>query len=68
MDDLAPLDKPWSPPSIDELMGWGKHKDRTYRDVAATDPGFCQWAAKTIAGVKGQLCAEALALALGVTE
>ncbi len=63
------MDKqPWTPPSIDEPMGWGKHKDRTYRDVAHTDPGFCQWAAKTIAGVKGQLCAEALALALGVAE
>ena len=61
-------DKPWTPPSIDERMGWGKHKDRTYRECAQIDPGFCQWAAKSIPGVKGQLCAEALALHLGVTE
>lgn len=58
----------WKQPSIDEKMGWGKHKDRTYREAATIDPGFCQWAAKTIHGVKGQLCAEALALALGVHE
>lgn len=54
--------------SIDQPMGWGRHKDRTYRDVAASDPGFLQWAARTIPGVKGRLAAEALALALGVTE
>jgi hypothetical protein len=49
-------------------MGWGKHKDRTYRDVAQTDPGFLQWAARSIPGVKGRLAAEALAIALGVDE
>jgi hypothetical protein len=64
----SPADRPWTPPSIDEPMGWGKHKHRTYRECADVDPGFCQWAAKSIPGVKGQLCAEALALALGVDE
>lgn len=79
MDDLAALDvllaavpeskdKPWSPPSIDERMGWGKHKDLSYRDAAGKDPGYLQWAAKKIEGVKGQLCAEALAVMLGVVE
>lgn len=58
----------WTNPTIDDPMGWGKHKDKTYREAAAVDPGFCQWAAKTIPGLKGQLCAEALAIALGVTE
>jgi hypothetical protein len=54
--------------NIDQPMGWGKHKDRTYRDVAQTDPGFLQWAARSIPGVKGRLAAEALAIALGVDE
>lgn len=54
--------------SIDQPMGWGRHKDLTYRQVASTDPGFLQWAARTIPGVKGRLAAEALALALGVVE
>lgn len=60
--------KTWSPPSIDDVVTWGKHKGRTYRQIAARDPGWALWAARTIAGVKGQLCAEALALHLGVTE
>jgi hypothetical protein len=64
----AVLDRPWTPPSIDERMGWGKHKDISYREAAAKDPGYLQWAAKKIEGVKGQLCAEALAVMLGVTE
>jgi len=49
-------------------MGWGRHKDRTYRECAQVDPGFLQWAARTIPGLKGRLAAEALALALGVEE
>lgn len=65
---LAAADRPWSPPSIDDAVTWGKHKGRTYRQVAAADPGWALWAAKTIAGLKGQLCAEALALHLGVNE
>jgi hypothetical protein len=65
---LSAVKKPWSPPSIDEPMGWGKHSTLTYRAAAAKDPGFLQWAAKTIAGVKGQLAAEALAVSLGVPE
>jgi hypothetical protein len=66
--EAAQAAKEWKPPSIDERMGWGKHRERTYRDAAISDPGFCQWAAKSIPGIKGQLCAEALAIALGVTE
>jgi len=54
--------------NIDQPMGWGKHKDRTYRECATVDPGFLQWAARSIPGVKGRLAAEALALLLGVDE
>jgi hypothetical protein len=54
--------------NIDQPMGWGKHKDRSYRQVAESDPGFLQWAARSIPGVKGRLAAEALALSLGVEE
>jgi hypothetical protein len=54
--------------SIDQPMGWGRHKDLTYRQCAGSDPGFLQWAARTIPGVKGRLAAEALAIALGVIE
>jgi len=60
--------KPWSPPSIDDVMMWGKHKGLTYRAMAARDPGYARWAASKIAGLRGQLSAEALALHLGVTE
>lgn len=60
--------KPWSPPSIDEEMLWGKHKGLTYRAMARRDPGYARWAASTIAGLKGQLCAEALAVHLGVEQ
>jgi len=54
--------------NIDQPMGWGKHKDLTYREAASKDPGFLQWAARSIPGVKGRLAAEALALLLGVDE
>ena len=54
--------------NIDQPMGWGKHKDLTYRECAERDPGFLQWAARSIPGVKGRLAAEALALSLGVAE
>lgn len=56
------------PPSVDEPVSWGKHKGLTYRELAAKDPGYVRWAAMTIGGLKGQLCAEALALAYGVNE
>lgn len=55
-------------PSVDFLMGWGKYKTLTYRQAAHRDPGFMRWAASKIAGMRGQLCAEALAIYLGVTE
>jgi hypothetical protein len=72
-DDLiaqadALLSKPWSPPSIDDTCPFGKHKGRTYRDMARIDPGYAKWVATTIPGIKGQLCAEALAVHLGVDE
>lgn len=56
------------PPSIDDTVAWGKHKGITYRELAARDRGYARWAAMTIGGLKGQLCAEALALILGVPE
>ena len=55
-------------PSIDDPVGWGKYKGITYRELAARDRGYARWAAMTIGGLKGQLCAEALAAVLGVTE
>ena len=58
----------WREASIDDPVGWGKHKGITYRELAARDAGYARWAAMTIGGLKGQLCAEALALARGVTE
>lgn len=58
----------WLPPSIDDDVDWGKHKGMTYRQLAARHPGYARWAASTIPGLKGQLCAEALAVHLGVTE
>ena len=61
-------DAPWSPPSVDDIVTWGKHKGITYRELAQRDRGYTRWAATTIGGVKGQLCAEALALLLGVEE
>lgn len=65
---LAAAPKRWSPPSVDDPVTWGKHKGITYRELAARDAGYARWAASTIPGVKGQLCAEALALHLGVNE
>jgi hypothetical protein len=64
----AEITKQWSPPSIDETCTWGKHKGRTYRELARRDPAYAKWAASTIPGLKGQLCAEALAVHLGVDE
>ncbi len=67
-DALLSGTRTWSPPSIDDVCNWGKHKGRTYRDLARLDPSYAKWAATTIGGTKGQLCAEALAAHLGVTE
>lgn len=58
----------WSERSIDDPVDWGKYRGISYRELAQRDRGYARWAATTIGGVKGQLCAEALALALGVTE
>lgn len=64
----ASSDRRWSPPSIDDQVTWGKHKGLTYRELASRDPGYARWAASTIPGLRGQLCAEALAVHLGVYE
>lgn len=58
----------WRPPSVEDLVSWGKHRGITYRELATRDPGYARWAAMTIGGLKGQLCAEALAIALGVND
>ena len=52
-------------PSIDDEITWGKHKGLTYRAAALMQPSWCKWAACNIEGLRGQLCAEALAVALG---
>jgi hypothetical protein len=62
------MDKDWRTHSIDDVMGWGKYKDITYRALVSRDRGYARWAATTIGGTKGQLCAEALAIHYGVTE
>lgn len=62
------VDRPWRERSIDDTVDWGKYKGLTYRELAARDHGYARWAATTIGGHKGQLCAEALAVALGVTD
>lgn len=58
----------WRPPSIDDLVTFGKYKDKawSYRELAANAPGYAKWAAANINGLRGQLCAEALAEHLGV--
>ena len=56
----------WRDRSVDDEVDWGKYKGLTYRALAARDPGYARWAATSIGGTKGQLCAEALALHLGV--
>lgn len=58
----------WKERSIDDPVDWGKYRGITYRELATRDRGYTQWAATTIGGHKGQLCAEALAVALGVSE
>lgn len=65
---LATVPKRWTPPSIDDQVTWGKYKNMTYRELANRDAGYARWAASTIPGLKGQLCAEALAEKLGVNE
>lgn len=55
-------------PSVDDIVNWGKHRGITYRELVQRDRGYARWAATTIGGLKGQLCAEALALHLGVDE
>lgn len=56
------------PATVDDVMGWGKHRTLTYAEAARQDPGFVKWAAQKIGGARGRLCAEALALQMGVTE
>lgn len=56
------------PPSIDDTVSWGKHRGLTYRELAVKDRGYARWAAMTIGGLKGQLCAEALAVLMEVVE
>lgn len=56
----------WSQASIGDIVTWGKYKGITYRELAERDRGYARWAAMTIGGLKGQLCAEALALLMGV--
>jgi hypothetical protein len=71
VDDLmTEADRPWSPPTTEDIVMWGKYRAHklTYRQLAARDAGYCKWAATQIGGLKGQLCALALALHLGVTE
>lgn len=58
----------YTPPSIDDEMPFGKHRGVSYRDAARRDPSYMGWAARTIGGVKGQLCAEALAEFLGIRD
>lgn len=64
----ALADRPWKERSIDDTVEWGKYRGITYRELATRDQGYARWAATTIGGHKGQLCAEALAIALGVTD
>lgn len=68
---MDPLDRP-APATVDSVVTWGKfgrNTERvTYREAARRDPGYLQWAAKTLGGERGRLCAEALALHLGVAE
>ena len=52
--------------SVDTEINWGKCRGLTYRVAATHNPSWCKWVATTIPGVRGQLCAEALAIALGV--
>jgi hypothetical protein len=59
---------PYVPPSIDDEITFGKHLGISYRVAAQRDPSYLAWAAKNIGGVRGQLCAEALALHLGITD
>lgn len=58
----------WRDRSIDDVVEWGKYRGIAYRELARRDPGYTRWAAMTIGGHRGQLCAEALAVALGITE
>ncbi len=61
-----PPARKWRAPSVDDIVQWGKYKGLTYRELARKDSGYARWSAMTIGGLKGQLCAEALALVLGV--
>ncbi len=54
--------------NIDDVMGWGRYPTLSYRAAAARNPAFILWAAKTLDGNRGALCAEALAVHLGVVE
>lgn len=58
----------WHERTVDDPVDWGKYRGISYRELAERDRGYARWAAMTIGGLKGQLCAEALALALGVAE
>lgn len=52
--------------TIDDPVGFGKHRGLTYRQLAQQHPHYAAWAARKIGGLNGQLCAEALAAHLGV--
>lgn len=52
--------------SIDQQIQHGKYRGLTYRELALKDRRYAKWAASTIPKEFGYLCAEALALALGV--
>lgn len=58
----------WRDASIEDEVNWGKYRGISYRELAIRDRGYTRWAATTIGGLKGQLCAEALAVTLGVVE
>lgn len=60
-------DRPWQC-GIDDPVDWGKYKASgvTYRQLAQSHTRYCAWAARNIGGLKGQLCAEALASYLGI--
>jgi hypothetical protein len=49
-----------------EIVDWGKHKGLTYDELASKNRWYCLWAAKNISGMRGALCAEALAKKMGI--
>lgn len=53
-------------PSVSDAVTWGRYKGQTYAALAKARPSWCKWAATNIHPPRGALCAEALALALGI--